>query len=131
MRIKRVLAVLSIGAFVTPAFADMPDGHGGRTSPQAQMQAAQPQSARVCCQIRTDRAARQTVGSPAELKASGHLAWVARSDEPSILHACCKETRSNQVIYSSPAELKALGHVAPRHASGVSTSAVPESKTCC
>jgi hypothetical protein len=125
---KRILTTLAMAALVGPALADIPDGHGGRTSPQAANHAPATAARRHDCCARTKVSTpRLVVSSPAELKALGHLAWVSRGDEPVSSPACYKSTPVREVKYNSPAELKTLGHLA----SSAAPAAHTETKLCC
>ena len=122
-----VVAALAIAAVTVPAFADVPDGRGGRTAP---WKLSQPDAvaapAHACCGAIAALTER-TVSSPAELKALGHVAWVSRKDDPSGVSPCYKQVVYRPATYASPAELKALGHVAARD----SSAAPSVTRTCC
>lgn len=78
MSIKSAVAILAFAALATPAFADIPDGHAGRTSPQAAAQKSGP-APHACCPQAAAKAAAKEPASPAELKAIGEVAWAART----------------------------------------------------
>ena len=129
----QTLAALLVAGMGTSAFADMPDGRGGRTAPQAsRVEARHAESHRMCCRDAAAlAAAKDVVGSPAELKARGHLAWVSRGDEPIPMLACCKRHASVQQEYASPAERKALGHLGTRDSKTIRATVDSDSHTCC
>jgi len=115
-------------AFAATAFADVPDGRGGRTSPQGlnAKPAAVTAGARACCNKTKGNAGKQAVSAPAEVKGLGHLSWVSRVNDPTPAMACSKRDRAAQTTYGSPAELKARGHLA-----SAAVPAVAAVKGCC
>jgi hypothetical protein len=122
MSIKTVIAVLALATLVTPAFADMPDGHGGRTSPQASTQNVAP-ATRSCCPSAAGTTAR-TPTSPAEVKAMGEVAWAARTKKTATAEfPCYKKATVPAPVYASSAELKALGHMGQSTAAGATARA--------
>jgi len=129
MTTKSVFASLTMVAFAATAFADVPDGRGGRTSPQGlnAKPAAVTAAARACCNKMANNARRQAVSAPAEVKGLGHLSWVSRMNDPTPAMACSKRDRAAQATYGSPAELKARGHLASQAA----VPAVAAVKGCC
>jgi hypothetical protein len=90
---KSFLTTLAMAALVSPVLADIPDGHGGRTSPQAPHTTAAPAPRHACCPTTGSSTPSQRVTSPAELKTLGHLAWVSRGDEPAATKVCCADGR--------------------------------------
>jgi len=107
---KILLATLVVATIAWPASGDLPDGRGGRTSPQATGVSAG--HGRACCH-RPERARPLHVAkSPAELKAFGHLAWVLRGNDPVPAENCRARSSAPPRGYASSAELKALGHLA-------------------
>lgn len=130
MSAKSLFAVFAVAAVITPGFADVPDGHGGRTSPSTVLNKKTEQvvaPARACCNRPKTHKTGQVVTSPVELKSAGHLAWVSRANDPEPAMACSKRVPLAQVSYDSPADLKASGHVAVRDATTVRVGA----KHCC
>jgi hypothetical protein len=106
---KTLFAALVVAVAVGPLAADVPDGRGGRTSPQA-VSVTQPGAPdHACC----DRAAPAVRPAPArtgaDIKARGYLAQIGVPDAP---RACYKRMPLLPRVGTTPAELKARGHVA-------------------
>jgi hypothetical protein len=111
MKTRSIAAVIAVTVAAGPLFADMPDGHGGRTSPQASPRAVAP-PAHACCPQTTRVATNAQPLAPAERKAIGEVAWT--SGHLTTLTgkvACYKMNARATTPYSSPAELKAVGHL--------------------
>jgi hypothetical protein len=112
MKTRIRLATLALAALGTQLLADIPDGHGGRTSPQASPRRVEAPP-HACCpprQVFSATAARPAV--PAERKTVGEVVWGSRHmTVVSETVPCFKMTRPEVQTYSSPAELKAIGHV--------------------
>jgi hypothetical protein len=124
---KSFVVTLAFATLAVPAFADVPDGRGGRTAPwKANQPAAIAAATHACCDAVVAPAER-IVSGPAELKALGHVAWVSRNERPSRISPCYKRVAHRPATYSSPAELKALGHVAARNV----VSAPSATRICC
>jgi hypothetical protein len=125
---KRFLAAFAVAALVAPVFGDVPDGHGGRTSVYGlNSKTAVVAPAHACCDKAGVHKGGQTATSPAELKASGHLAWVTRANDPKPAMACYKQWPAQPVAYKSPAELKAVGYLATTGAAATSVT----TRACC
>jgi hypothetical protein len=125
MSTKSFFTTLAMAVLVMPVAADVPDGHGGRTSPQALTSQSVP-PAHSCCDKITGSHRRLT-GNPAEVKALGHLAWMARSGDPVPAMRCYKHAPLVQTVYRSSAELKASGHLANTRAA----STPSHTASCC
>jgi len=110
MSTGKIVAVLVIAAVGSPVLADIPDGHGGRTSPQATPRAAVERLAHGCCP-RHVVAAPAPPASPAEVKAIGEIAYTSRYGvRTTETIACYKMAGPPAQTYASSAERKALGH---------------------
>jgi hypothetical protein len=132
MSSKQILVAAAVAALVTPSFADIPDGQGGRTSPQARVASASPASVKACQRACPRRAAvdpRDVATTPAEIKALGHLAWM-RTSAPRQEQPCNKKPAVRTVPYRSPAELKAAGYLARRDSTGAATQGCCEAGRC-
>ena len=129
MLTKSFVAAFAIAAFVTPVRADVPDGHGGRTSPTGLLnkKAEAVAAVHACCDKPNAHKARLVATRPAELKAMGHLSWVSRANDPKPAMACAKRVPVAPAAYRSSAEAKALGHLAGRSATTVTAGA----QACC
>ena len=124
---KSFVVTLAFATLAVPAFADVPDGQGGRTAPwRANQPVAIAATAHACCDAVAAPAPR-IVSSPAELKAVGHVAWVSRNATPAGTSPCYKRVAYRAATYSSPAERKALGHLAAREV----VPAPAATRTCC
>jgi hypothetical protein len=126
MSTKSYFATLAMAVLVMPVAADVPDGHGGRTSPQA-LSNNSVAAPHFCCDKIAGRA-RQMATNPAEMKALGHLAWVSRAGDPLPAMRCYKNVALAPTAYRSPAELKAYGHLANVSAAA---PAAREAAGCC
>jgi hypothetical protein len=112
-------------AFAGSAFADVPDGRGGRIAPSnlnAPVTAAP--APHTCCNFVIAPAATDVVANPADLKAMGHVAWISRGDVAARPLPCYKHIAYRPAAVASPVEAKALGHVAARNIA-------PARRTCC
>jgi hypothetical protein len=111
MSLKSVIATLALAALVTPAFADMSDGHGGRTSPQASADNT-PTAPHACAAKAGAGASTVAATTPAELKAMGEVAWASRTKTADVdTRACYKRMPVSAPVYASSAELKTVGHL--------------------
>ncbi len=111
MSIRNAAAVMIVAALGSPLLADMPDGRGGRTSPQATPRAAAVTPAPACCH-RTLVSVPPRPASAAEKKMVGDVAWSARPGTVSVATECSGGGASAPRTYASGAELKARGHAA-------------------
>jgi hypothetical protein len=111
MSLKHVIALLASAALVTPVFADVSDGRGGRTSPQASPGNAPP-APQACAAKAVAKPSTPVAASPAELKAVGEVASASRTKTAAVdTRACYKRLRVSAPVYASSAELKAVGHL--------------------
>lgn len=110
MSIRNIFAACAIAALGAPLLADIPDGHGGRTSLQASPRPAVAIMAHACCP-RTIVSTPPRPISAAERKVIGEVAWDSRYGAKTAETLACSRATSPARVYSSPAELKAVGHL--------------------
>lgn len=111
MSIRNFAAAVALTVFAAPLMADIPDGQGGRTSPQASRRHFAATSDHVCCPRAIVNAAPLSA-SPAEMKAIGEVAWDSRyGTKTTETIACYKMATNRTVAYSSASELKTVGHL--------------------
>ena len=111
MSTRRLVALLALGALAGPLVADVPDGRGGRTSPQAAPKPVVAASAPHACCPRASTALAARPSSPAEVKALGEIAWQTRYGVMTIdAIPCYKMATVLAHATASAAELKAIGH---------------------
>jgi hypothetical protein len=127
MSIERFVAALGMAVVVAPVFADLPDGHGGRTAPQGSHTVVVASPSHACCDTLAPPTTRIAAG-PADVKARGHLAGIARADDPIPAMPCYKSRPTAPAVYTYSAELKATGHVA---ASSAAPHAPAVARGCC
>jgi hypothetical protein len=111
MSIRNFAAAVALTVFAAPLMADIPDGQGSRTSPQASARNIVATSAHACCP-RAIVSAAPLPASPAERKAIGEVAWDSRyGTKTTETVACYKMATSRTAAYSSASELKTVGHL--------------------
>jgi hypothetical protein len=126
MSTRNIVAALVVAVSAGPLLADIPDGHGGRTSPQATPQARVMRTSHACCPRHVVKPPAPPA-SPAEIKALGELAWNARhGTSANELIECYKMTSGPAPRYASSAEQKAIGH-----ARRAAAPAKADSAQCC
>jgi hypothetical protein len=120
MTVRTAVASLAFVAVTTPLLADIPDGRGGRTSPQASPRAAEVSTPAHACCPRRIVSAPASPASPAERKAAGEVAWLSRNGTRTSERIPCFKMTGQPPVFASPAERKAVGHVtrATRPAAG-------------
>jgi hypothetical protein len=106
MSIRNIVAVFAVATLGAPLLADIPDGRGGRTSPQASRRAATT-PAHACCPRTTVSTQPQPI-SAAEKKAIGEVAWNSRYGAKTAHTVACCRGACPTLVQSSQAESNAV-----------------------